>query len=392
MPVKKILILTFYYPPDLCAGSFRAGAFVSALIKMMPGDLDIEVLTTMPNRYQSFNPDASRVEHIDNVTIRRFELKTRKSGFLGQSLCFASYARQVLTHTRSEKYDLVFATSSRLMTATLGALIANRKQTRLYLDIRDIFTDTINDVLSMPMKMFFLPFYRLLERHTFKSATAINLVSQGFSGYFDSYGRKSPLRFFTNGIDSEFLDYDFQAPQANRDHKIILFAGNVGESQGLHKLIPKVADLLPEHYILLIIGDGGAKSKLVKACLGKDNVQFLAPINREELKVHYANSDVLLMHLNDYEAFKKVLPSKIFEYAATGKPILAGVAGFAAQFTEQHIENAEVFPPCAAEAMVTCLETLDMSMRKRKDFKNQFSRINIMEDMALDVLSFITEG
>lgn len=391
MPTKKILILTFYYPPDLCAGSFRVGAFINALKEAVPENLDIEVLTTMPNRYQSFNPDALRYEQIDNVTIRRFELKSHKSGFLDQSLCFSSYARQVLKYTKGEKYDLVFATSSRLMTAALGASIAKRKQAPLYLDIRDIFTDTMSDVLSTPLKVSILPFFRLLERYTLSSATTINLVSQGFADYFSSYGRKSPLRFFTNGIDSEFLEHDFHSTETRENRKVILFAGNIGESQGLEKLIPHAAELLSEHYDFVIIGDGGAKNKLVEACLGRANVKLIAPVNREELRTHYANADVLLMHLNDYEAFKKVLPSKIFEYAATGKPILAGVSGFAAVFTEQHVENAAVFPPCDAQYMANSLESLDMSMRNRDEFRDQFSRTNIMKDMARDVLSLVTE-
>ncbi len=389
MPAKRILILTFYYPPDLCAGSFRAGALMKALQQKADDNLKFEVLTTMPNRYHSFKSEASGFEQIGDVTVRRFDIKSHKSGFLDQSLSFASYARQVLSHTRGEEYDQVFATSSRLMTAALGASIARKKRLPLYLDIRDIFTDTMSDILSKPLKMSILPVFRLLERYALSSATVMNLVSQGFEGYFHSYGGKSPLRFFTNGIDSEFLEYDFRAPSTIGDRKVILFAGNIGEGQGLDKLIPQAADLLIGSYDFVIIGDGGAKSKLVKECAGADNVKFIAPVNREELKVHYANADILLMHLNDHEAFKKVLPSKIFEYAATGKPILAGVSGFAAEFTEKHVENAAVFQPCDAEAMVNGLASLDLCMRDRKDFKEQFSRTNIMEDMASDVLSLL---
>ena len=180
MPLKRILILTFYYTPDLCAGSFRAAAFVKAMQKMAYEALEIEVLTTMPNRYQSFESMASEFEEIENATIRRFPIKSHKGGFLDQSLSFGSYARQVLSHTRRKKYDLVFATSSRLMTASLGALVVKRNKTPLYLDIRDIFTDTMSDVLAKPLNIAILPFFRRLERYTFSSATVINLVSKGF--------------------------------------------------------------------------------------------------------------------------------------------------------------------------------------------------------------------
>lgn len=390
IPLKKLLILTFYYTPDLCAGSFRAAAFVRALRKKTHEDLEIEVLTTMPNRYQSFNSEATKLDQIDNVTIRRFEIKSHRSGFIDQSICFASYARQVLNHTRGKKYDLVFATSSRLMTAALGALIVRKKKTPLYLDIRDIFTDTMNDVLAKPLKIFVLPIFRMLERYTLRSATTVNLVSQGFAQYFSSYNGGNPLRFFTNGIDPEFLDYDFESPQVPGNRKVILVAGNIGEGQGLEKLVPQAADLLSDCYDLVVIGDGGTKRRLVERCRGKENVKLVAPVNREALKKHYASADILLMHLNDHEAFKKVLPSKIFEYAATGKPILAGVSGFAAEFTKQHVENAAIFQPCDAHSMASSLDSLDLSTRDRAEFKAQFSRTDIMANMASDVLSLLT--
>lgn len=390
MPSNRILILTFYYRPDLCAGSFRAAAFVEALQKITDEAVEIEVLTTMPNRYQTYTAEASKFEQINNVTIRRYEIGTHKSGFIDQSLSFASYAWQVLNHNKGKKYDVVFATSSRLLTAALGAFIAKRKQASLYLDIRDIFTDTMSDVLSKPVKIAVLPFFRLLERYTVSSATILNLVSGGFAEYFSSYDSKNPLRFFTNGIDSEFIEYDFLDSPTHRNRKVILVAGNIGEGQGLEKLIPQAADLLSERYEFVVIGDGGSKRKLVDSCGSRENVKLIAPISRTELMEHYSNADILMMHLNDYDAFKKVLPSKIFEYAATGKPILAGVSGFAAEFTEQHVENAAIFEPCNADSLVRSLEFLDLSMRDRMDFKKQFARTNIMDDMARDVLSLLT--
>ena len=45
----KILFLSYYYPPDLSAGSFRAEALISGLSKIK--NIDIDLLTTFPNRY-----------------------------------------------------------------------------------------------------------------------------------------------------------------------------------------------------------------------------------------------------------------------------------------------------------------------------------------------------
>jgi hypothetical protein len=92
------------------------------------------------------------------------------------------------------------------------------------------------------------------------------------------------------------------------------------------------------------------------------------------------------LHLNDYDAFKKVLPSKIFEYAATGKPIWAGVAGFSEQFLKREVDNAVVFYPCDVDEAERAFSRLDLVSVSRQDFVRRFSREIISRDMASDIL------
>ena len=51
----RILILSFYFPPDLSAGSFRTKSLTDALIRSTDDELEIEVITTLPNRYSNTN-------------------------------------------------------------------------------------------------------------------------------------------------------------------------------------------------------------------------------------------------------------------------------------------------------------------------------------------------
>ena len=102
----------------------------------------------------------------------------------------------------------------------------------------------------------------------------------------------------------------------------------------------------------------------------------------------YKQADILFLHLNDYEAFTKVLPSKIFEYAATEKPIVAGVAGHAADFLKQHVAHAEVFDPCDVGGMVAAVKNALKAPPHvdRSEFSKKFGRSAIMNEMAQDIL------
>lgn len=392
----RVLLLTFYFQPDLCAGSFRATALVSALQDALPADSEIEVVTTLPNRYHSYRADAPHHERSGKVSITRIALPTHRSGMLDQSRAFLAFAKEALDEVRGRKYDVVVATSSRLMTAVLGAWVARRGGAPLYLDVRDIFTDTIKDVAPRAIGWATQPIFAALERWAVTGATRVNLVSRGFGPDFARRYPRQRFSFFSNGIDEEFLS---AAPSGDEARPLsdpsrpatVVYAGNVGEAQGLHEILPELAARLGESVRFQVIGDGGRRKALVAALArqGVSNVELLPPMPRTDLLRHYRAADILFLHLNDHAAFKKVLPSKIFEYAALGKPIWAGVAGHAAEFLAAEVPNSAVFPPCDAESAVSALGTLRLETVRRGAFLARYGRAEISRGMAADVVAIV---
>lgn len=389
----KILILSFYYAPDLCAGSFRCTAFVEALRKQVSKEAQIDVMTTAPNRYASFGAEASTLEEQPGLKIERITLLTHKSGMLDQAKAFAYFSLEVNKRIKYREYDLVFATSSRLMTAALGAWIARRKKAKLYLDIRDLFTDTIQDVLPKKLSIVLKPVFSFIEKKSIGFAQQVNLVSRGFEGYFRQHYPTAKLSWFTNGIDSEFI-FSQNLERSNSASPMILtvlYAGNIGEGQGLHTIIPDLAKRMEGRVRFKIIGDGGRKAHLITA-LNKaqcNNVELVSPLSRMELIAEYQQADILFLHLNDYEAFRKVLPSKIFEYAAMGKPIWAGISGYSAEFVRSEVCNAAIFQPCHAVEADVVFSNLKLQDIARLDFIEKYKRSHIMDTMASNMLSLL---
>lgn len=386
----KILILSFYYEPDLSAGSFRTTALVRAMLDQLSGKAQIDVITTLPNRYRSYKKDAIQFEINPRITINRISLPTHSSGMVDQSKAFIEYAKAVLRLSKGKNYDVVFATSSRLMTAVLGAYVSKRMRTRLYLDIRDIFVDTIKDVLPKKIGYSANLIFSFLESWAIRKAFNVNLVSQGFLPYFRKRYPNQRLTLYTNGIDQEFVEAQpTECTQKNSRVLSVVYAGNIGEGQGLHDIIPDLARTFAGRLQFKLIGDGGRKQHLISAltAAGCSNVEILPPVRRTELIKIYQSADVLFLHLNDFEAFRKVLPSKIFEYGALGKPIWAGVAGYAEDFLRENLDNVAVFAPCNLSDAVTSFEDLEIVTRPREYFVEKFSRINIMKKMAIDIIS-----
>lgn len=389
--MKRILYLSFYFEPDLCAGSFRNTPLVKELARQMGPSNELVVITTMPNRYNTFKIIAPGYEEIGNIKIHRVAIPVHKSGFLDQIFSFYAFYKAANEISKKYKYDMVFASSSRLFTAYMGHKIARAAKSTLYLDIRDIFTDTMKDVLkSKAVKMVVLPLLRLIENRTFSTANHINLISGGFAPYFEKYTQPA-YTFFSNGIDEEFVGLE-KSNATNNLVKRIIYAGNIGEGQGLHTIIPLAAKQLEGKFEFCIIGDGGARRKLQELIdkMQLSNVTLINPVKRTELLAYYRNADFFFLHLNDYEAFKKVLPSKIFELAAYDKPILAGVGGFAKQFIQQNVSNAIVFDPCDVKNLVSQLLQYEYTTAFRTGFIQKFRRSTINAEMSSSILTYLT--
>lgn len=388
--MKNILYLSFYFEPDLSAGSFRNTALSKELASQLDGKANVHVITTQPNRYKSFKEKATAHEEKGNLIIDRIEVPEHKSGLLDQLYSYRAYFRGIKKITKNKKYDLVFVSSSRLFSSYIGRIVANKNKCPLYLDIRDLFVDNMKELIRRPAIKYPLNiFLKIIERLAFSRANHINLVSEGFKENFTAY-KQAAYTYYPNGIDDVFLSLK-QAADIAASPKTILYAGNIGEGQGLEKIIPDLAEAMGSDYRIKIFGDGGTKNKLLNRleALDLQNVELHNPVKRDTLLDQYSHAHFLFLHLNDFEAFKKVLPSKLFEYGATNIPVIAGVGGYAASFVQQYIPNAILFEPCNSKQAVSLLQQYHYHLEERNQFVEQFKRANITKALASSIGSYL---
>ena len=232
---------------------------------------------------------------------------------------------------------------------------------------------------------------KFIEGRVFNYATHINLISGGFRDYFKRYSRPV-YSFYTNGIDPVFINCKKEYPLKDSPVRTVLYAGNIGEGQGLHKVIPQAAAMLGGHVQFRIIGDGGAKKKLLDAveASGVRNVSVVPPMTREHLIDEYNKADFLFIHLNDFDAFKKVLPSKIFELGVFPKPLIAGVDGFARKFISDNLPDALLLKPCDSSGLFETISSYNRAqIHDRREFIRVFNRESLNRQMAESILSYL---
>ena len=116
----------------------------------------------------------------------------------------------------------------------------------------------------------------------------------------------------------------------------ILYAGNLGEAQGL-KAVIDAASICKKNGLhdvrFIFLGDGVSKIDLEEYSELRqlDNVAFIPRVNSIEAREYMEAADVMLVHLIEDSLFKITIPSKIQAYLAAGRPILVAVDGEATE-------------------------------------------------------------
>lgn len=388
MSNTRILVLSYYFTPDLSACAFRSSALVETLAKQHP-NVQIDVITTYPSRYSSYKPQIKGAFQLPNVNITRISVPNLNAGFKGEMVSVGYYYRRVLKLIKGHKYDVVYGTSAKLATAALARLVAKRTSAKAYLDIRDLFVDNIQDMFNPTLARILMPFFKRLEHFALNDVDKLNVVSAGFDSHIQHYVQPSQLTHYTNGVDGAFQLVSKPNTKVLKGQSIkLLYAGNVGRAQSLEKIIPKLARKLGKRVEITILGDGRKNNQLINKLqqLSLSNVTVHPPVPREELMGFYQSADMLFLHLDGCECLSKVIPSKLFEYAATGLPMLCGASGYTKEFIESNIENAAVFAPNNVEDCISKLNSLDLSVYSRKDFCSSYARTQIMSEMAKDIV------
>lgn len=394
----RVVFFSYFYPPDLSAGSFRAESISRSLASKFDNEDEMHVITTHPHRYSSHQIEASDIEKFENITIHRIKLPAHKNNIVMQIFSYLIYIYSASILVKTLKPNFYIVTTGRLMSGIYTYLLSLLTKKRYFVDMRDIFSEAMTDLIAKKNRILAKSFHYVIsfiEKKVLKHASGVNVVSEGFLEYFDKEGlNTSSWKVFTNGIDDEFIG--IPGKKKNSPKKILLYAGNIGAGQGLQKIIPNIARNLNDNYLFRIVGDGNTKHLLEKEILLKkcNNIELLPPVAREKLIALYQDADILFLHLNNVPAFGRFLPSKVFEYAAMRKPIVAGLHGYSKEFVDKNVPNSFTFESEDYHQALSCIKKAKDSIIENHSydkFIQKYSRLEIMNQMSDHLAKIIYE-
>jgi len=109
-------------------------------------------------------------------------------------------------------------------------------------------------------------------------------------------------------------------------------------AHGLEFIVESLQEFKGSNVHFLFVGTGAKKEATVQKAkeLGVTNVTFLDPVPKAEVSQYISIVDIALVPLTKTVIHASLIPSKIFESAAMGKPMLLGVEGEARAIVEKH--------------------------------------------------------
>lgn len=341
---RRILLITQWFDPE---PTFKGILFAKELVSR---GFEVEVITGFPNYpggtlYDGYRVKFIQKEVIDGVLVTRVPLfPSHDKSKLGRIANYISFAFSSLLYGLifAKRPDVIYAYHPPLTVSISALIIKLFRRVPIVLDIQDLWPDTLK-ATGMISNRRLLGFISKVCNLIYSSVTKIIVLSPGFKDLLINRGvLDSKIEIIYNWADEEVLRTTAsETPRelASIEGFKILFAGNIGQAQGLNVILDAallLKDDVPKLHFL-VLGRGLQLDDLKRRAidLNLDNVHFLAAVGMEEVGGFLGSADALLIHLNADPLFKITIPGKTQAYMAVGKPIIIGVSGDAANLVSR---------------------------------------------------------
>ena len=304
----------------------------------------VEVVTGFPN-YPTGKVQAGyrvrlhQVEQRGRTTVHRVALyPSHDRSALRRMLNFVSFMATSSTigawFARRAGVALVYSTPA---TVGLAGVVLRTVFSRPYvLYIQDLWPDTLVATGLVPRR-YERPATALLTHFcslVYRRAGRIAVISPGMKRLLVERGvPEGKVDVIYNWVDEGV--FRPEPVRTDPTRFTLMYAGNLGDVQGLDVLVRAVADLDDlDDLEVVLVGEGVARESLSRlaADLGvADRVAFAGPRPVTEMASLMATADVQLVSLKDLPLFHATMPSKVQAILACGRPLVISAPGDAAE-------------------------------------------------------------
>jgi glycosyltransferase involved in cell wall biosynthesis len=343
-PPRRVLYLTGFFPPEVIAK--RAGGVAAFLASR---GHRVTVIARWPTRLDGRPYTRAELEAADRkiptgVEVVRIPAPERRSAATWRRIVaqvvFAG--RAALRALRlASSHDVVLAYTPPPFTGAAAWLAAKLARRPLVLEVQDLYPAQAL-ALGVVRPGLVTAVAGAVERLLYRGADRLVVVTDGYREHAVAVGADpARVRVIPNSCDVDAFHPGVEpipalwSPAAASGSQppprfTALFAGTVGLAQGTEVILGAAAALLHRRDIAFEIWGGGAGyPALVQGAeeRGLGNVRFGPGVTHREMPGVLARGDALLLTLHPHPVFSNVVPSKLSEYLAMGRPVAAAARG-----------------------------------------------------------------
>lgn len=331
---------------------------------------------------------------VDGIDIIEFDLAYSNSdGFIKRASTFVKFALRSIGLVFSEKYDLVFASSTPLTAGISGIFARWLRRKPFVFEVRDLWPELPRamGVINNPLVLSAMSF---LEWASYRSAHRCIGLSPGIvEGIASRCVPKTRIELIPNGCDLTIFASEqtpWRPDGVQPDDLMAVFAGTHGMANGLGAVLDAAAELKARNrndIKLVLVGQGKLKAKLVERASneGLENVIFHDPVSKKRLAGLMASTDVGLQILANVSAFYYgTSPNKFFDYIAAGLPVLNNYPGWLADMLDEHAcgfavepDSPKAFADALEQAADDRARLVQMGQNARQLAENEFDRTEL---------------
>jgi glycosyltransferase involved in cell wall biosynthesis len=364
----RIAFLTQYFPPEV--GAQQARMYELAKRLHDGGDV-VTVLTAFPNYPTGVIPEGYRgrfamEEGLGGVRVlRRWVFATPNAGFFRRIVNQLSFALSCLTAARKlGPVEVIFVQSPPLPIAIAALTLSRLKRAPFVFNVSDVWPQSAIELgmLRNPLAIWLA---KRMESLIYRCACRITVPTPGMVERLVAQGvPREKVVLLTNGVDTH--EYEPAPPDPGRaqelglnGHKMFLYAGTHGLSQGLDVILEAAKRTHDDDIVYVLAGEGADKEHLVEKARneGIDNVHFLPNQPKEAMPGLLSLAYAAIIPLRPLDLFLDAVPSKMYESMAVGRPVVASLRGEAARIVSA-AECGIVTDPGDPEALERAVEDL----------------------------------
>lgn len=229
--------------------------------------------------------------------------------------------------------DVVIGSSPHLLSGWTARRLARRFRVPFIFEVRDLWPQTFVDLGELGPHHPATLLLRYLERSLYRTAATIVAVPPVAAAYIVSRGADpANVVHIPNGVDLNALARPTEADPPDEDAATtVLYAGTMGRANGLDLAIDAWEELVRRgrHDIRLrLVGPGPERDALRARATSRPELRVSVEdaVPSDQVPELLASADLCLLMLRPSPVFHwGVSPTKLFEYLAAGKPVVASV-------------------------------------------------------------------